>query len=69
MHEWRSHFGSVAVAMVNAFFDSDNVAAIFATDDARIEFANEMLEDFAFLYEDTAHDDPKASALRHWQVI
>jgi hypothetical protein len=59
VHEWRSNCGSTAVAMVNAFFDSDDVADAYATDDARVRFAEHMLDKFRFLYQDTEDENPK----------
>jgi hypothetical protein len=58
---WRSRFGFTAISVVNAFFESEEVASLFATDDSRQQFAKTMLKDFKFLYSDTKSSNPKAS--------
>jgi hypothetical protein len=59
VQKWCSHFGCTAVAMVNTFFDSDDVVDTYATDDARVGFAEHMLNKLRFLYQDTEDENPK----------
>jgi len=47
---WRSTIGSAALAIVNAFFDANEE---FETNEARQEFATDMIENLGFLYENT----------------
>jgi hypothetical protein len=56
IHEWRSSFGSNALSMITTFFDSHDE---FKSNDSRIRFAEEMLEDLAFCYEDTDDENPE----------
>jgi hypothetical protein len=58
---WRSRIGFAAISVVNAFFESEEVASLFTTDDSRQQFAKTMLKDFKFLYSDTKSSNPKAS--------
>jgi hypothetical protein len=56
---WRSHIGSTAISVINAFFDSVDVAEEFTTNESRQEFAQNGLENFAFLYSDAASPNPR----------
>lgn len=47
MSEWRSGFGTAALAVLEAFFSEHNINS----DDARKEFATSALKGFIFLYE------------------
>ena len=58
---WRCRFGPIAISVVNAFFESKEVASFFTTDDSRQQFAKTMLKDFRFLYSDTKSSNPEAS--------
>ena len=48
MCEWRSGFGSVALAALLAFFDETDMD----TDEARREFAEASLVNYTFLFAD-----------------
>jgi hypothetical protein len=58
--EWRSAFGSAALAIVNAFFDNNDE---FKTDQAHVDFAENQLRHFAFLYSSSTGDDSSVCAL------
>jgi hypothetical protein len=47
---WRTVIGSAALSVLNAFFDSDDK---YSTNEACQAFAEDALEDLAFLYGDT----------------
>jgi len=51
IYEYRSGFGSTAIALVQAFFESDKTGQ-YDTDEQRQEFAGDMLDDLQFLYAD-----------------
>jgi hypothetical protein len=57
---WRSRMGSTAIAVVNSFFDSNE---IFESDEGRKEFAESGLKTLSFLYEDTTSADQKVHYL------
>ena len=52
--EWRAGFGSSALTFLNAFFINN---PRYDTDEARVTFAKERLENFKFLYEFAEGDD------------
>lgn len=54
---WRTTFGSCAIAILNAFFDS--VDKYHDSDESRQQFASHMLKDFRFIYAKANGDDPK----------
>ncbi|MGH7238925.1 MAG: hypothetical protein ACREHG_02545 [Candidatus Saccharimonadales bacterium] len=54
VYEWRAAFGSAALSIVNAFFESNDE---FNTNEARVEFAEYQLKNFAFLYQKAVGND------------
>jgi hypothetical protein len=58
---WRTTFGSCAIAILNAFFDS--VDKYRDSDERRQQFASDMLENFRFIYSKAKGDDPKVYLL------
>jgi hypothetical protein len=54
IYEWRASFGSAALAIVNAFFSSHRS---FDANEARVDFAQHQLKNFAFLYQKADGDD------------
>jgi hypothetical protein len=61
-HEWRSSFGSTAVAMFAAFFSSAPEER-YASDESRAEFATKLLKNLAFVFEKTDGDNPSVLPL------
>lgn len=57
--EWRSSFGSAAIAIVNAFFDDNDDYR--DSDMMRQEFATHMLDKLRFVYRHNRGDDKKVS--------
>jgi len=58
LYDWRSGFGSVALTVIDAFFDSEINGTAFKTFAARKQYAQHQLEHLRFLYSDAAGDDP-----------
>ncbi|KAH9058004.1 hypothetical protein EDB83DRAFT_2224795 [Lactarius deliciosus] len=54
---WRSFIGSTGIAVLMAFFDSHQ--DFQDSDEERIEFAKNHLNNLRFLYKDSEHDDKK----------
>jgi hypothetical protein len=65
---WRSHFGSTAISILNAFFDSEDIAEDFTTNESHQVFAQNTLKNFAFLYSDTALANPKVCNLNKYDT-
>jgi hypothetical protein len=60
IYEWRSGFGSSAICIVNAFFESDgHEEEMFDTNTARASFSEFMLDKLRFTYSKAAGDDQK----------
>lgn len=59
MAEWRSTFGSAAIAMINALFESNKNNEAVQTDEDRVEYAKHMLENLRFLYSTADGDDQR----------
>jgi hypothetical protein len=56
---WRSRISSAALSAVNAFFESDEAPFDFSTNESRQAFAEDTLDNLAFLYADTKSSKPK----------
>jgi hypothetical protein len=65
---WCSHFGSTAISILNTFFDSEDIAEEFTTNESHQAFAQNVLENFAFLYSDTALANPKVCNLNKYDT-
>jgi hypothetical protein len=59
--EWRSTFGSIAVAALSAFFDNQRHADKFLTDESRSAFATYQLQYYRFIFAEAEGNDPKVS--------
>jgi hypothetical protein len=55
-YEWRSGFGSTALAVLVSFFDTSKD---FETNDQRRTFAENMTKDLRFIYAEALGNDPK----------
>jgi hypothetical protein len=58
---WRNPIGSSGISVVNAFFEVNKDGKDMKTDKARKAFANDLLQDFKFLFSNTKSADPEAS--------
>jgi hypothetical protein len=57
VYEWRNAFGSSAVTTLKEFFDADKDN--YDTDAKRVAYAEFMLNDLRFTFQDTESEDPK----------
>jgi hypothetical protein len=61
LYEWRASFGSTAMCIINAFFESNMHDDDFTTNDDRMAFSQYMLKNLRFLYLTADGDDLKVS--------
>ena len=58
LYDWRSGFGSVALSVIDAFFDSEINGTLFKSFAARKQYAQHQLKHLRFLYSEAESDDP-----------
>jgi hypothetical protein len=61
--EWRSSFGSAAIAVTCAYFSDETHAKMYATDEARAEFAENQLKHYRFVYRQADGDSRKVGRM------
>jgi hypothetical protein len=62
--EWRSTFGSTAIAVVSAFFDNEKHAERFSTNESRSALATNQLQYYRFIFAEAEGNDPKVSTFK-----